>query len=124
MYIAMNRFRVAPESTEAFENVWKTRKSYLEEMPGFVEFHMLKGADKGDHVLYASHTVWESREAFEGWTKSQAFRDSHANTGAGAGAKAGANTGGERPKLFLGHPEFEGFEVFQHIPARGEAASA
>lgn len=120
MYIAMNRFRVAPESTEAFETVWMTRKSHLEEMPGFVEFHMLKGADKGDHVLYASHTVWESREAFEGWTKSQAFRDSHASTGAGAGA----NAGGERPKLFLGHPEFEGFEVFQHIAARGEAASA
>ncbi len=106
MYIAMNRFKVAPQSAPDFEEVWRTRRSYLEEMPGFVEFHMLKGSDKGDHVLYASHTVWESHEAFQAWTRSDAFRAAHASTGGGG------------PKLFSGHPEFEGFEVFQHIPAR------
>ena len=105
MYIAMNRFKVAAESTEAFEEVWRTRKSHLDKMPGFIEFHMLRGSDKGDHVLYASHTVWESHEAFQAWTRSEAFRASHANAGGGG------------PKLFLGHPEFEGFEVFQHISA-------
>jgi hypothetical protein len=30
-----------------------------------------------DHTLYASHTVWESRAAFEAWTKSEAFRAAH-----------------------------------------------
>ncbi|MCE7030843.1 antibiotic biosynthesis monooxygenase family protein [Jiella avicenniae] len=104
MYIAMNRFRVVPESADAFEELWRTRESRLDQMPGFIEFHMLKGPAGSDHVLYASHTVWESQEAFQAWTRSDAFRASHASAGRGG------------PKLYLGHPEFEGFEVIQHMP--------
>jgi heme-degrading monooxygenase HmoA len=73
--------------------------------PGFVEFHLLKGPEAEDHTLYASHTVWESRAVFEAWTKSEAFRAAH--------AIAGSN----KP-LYLGHPQFEGFEVRQSAPAR------
>ncbi|MBP0616241.1 antibiotic biosynthesis monooxygenase family protein [Jiella mangrovi] len=105
MYIAMNRFKVAPDMAEAFEESWRTRQSFLKDMPGFVEFHMLKGHHHGEHILYASHTVWRDRDAFEAWTRSEAFGASHRRAGGGS------------PKLFLGHPEFEGFEVFQHIAA-------
>jgi hypothetical protein len=31
--------------------------SHLDEVPGFVEFHLLKGPEAEDHTLYASHTV-------------------------------------------------------------------
>ena len=74
MFIAMNRFRVAKGSEAAFEQVWLSRDSHLEKVPGFVEFHLLKGPEAEDHTLYASHTVWESRAVFEAWTKSEAFR--------------------------------------------------
>ena len=74
MFIAMNRFRVAKGSEAAFENVWMSRDSHLEKVPGFVEFHLLKGPEAEDHTLYASHTVWENRAVFEAWTKSEAFR--------------------------------------------------
>ena len=57
MFIAMNRFRVRRGSEEAFENVWQNRDSYLHRVPGFVEFHLLKGPEAEDHTLYASHTV-------------------------------------------------------------------
>ena len=40
----------------------------------------------------------KSREDFEFWTKSEAFRLEHKN--------AGSNK-----DIYLGHPEFEGFEV-------------
>jgi heme-degrading monooxygenase HmoA len=73
MFIAMNRFRVAKGSEAAFENVWMSRDSHLEKVPGFVEFHLLKGPEAEDHTLYASHTVWENRAVFEAWTKSEAF---------------------------------------------------
>lgn len=102
MYIAMNRFKVLKTETAAFEDLWLSRDSHLKSVPGFVEFHMLKGPDREDHVLYSSHTVWSSQESFTAWTTSEAFRAAH------------RGAGGNRP-LYLGHPEFEGFEVIQTV---------
>ncbi len=74
MYIAMNRFRVVPGFEEAFENQWKAREGRLAEMPGYIEFHMLKGPKADDHTLYASHTVWATHADFVAWTKSEQFQ--------------------------------------------------
>jgi hypothetical protein len=41
MFIAMNRFRVKRGAEEAFEKVWLSRDSYLDRVPGFVEFQFL-----------------------------------------------------------------------------------
>ena len=102
MFIAMNRFQVVKGSEEAFERMWQNRDSYLDEMAGFVEFHLLRGPEAEDHTLYSSHTVWSSRETFEGWTKSEAFRKAHQNAG-------------QHRDLYLGGPTFEGFEVIQTV---------
>ena len=102
MFIAMNRFRVTKGSEAAFEQVWLSRDSHLEKVPGFVEFHLLRGTEAEDHTLYASHTVWENRTVFEAWTKSDAFRAAHSRTG-------------ENKPLYLDHPQFEGFEVRQTV---------
>ena len=48
MFIAMNRFRVVKGSEEAFENVWLSRDSHLDTVPGFVEFQLLKGPEAED----------------------------------------------------------------------------
>jgi heme-degrading monooxygenase HmoA len=105
MYIAMNRFKVALGSEADFEHVWKSRESHLHGIPGFVEFHLLKGPERADHVLYASHSVWEDRAAFEAWTKSDAFRAAHSQAG---------NRSANAP-TYLGPPEFEGFQAIQVI---------
>jgi heme-degrading monooxygenase HmoA len=102
MFIAMNRFKVIKGSETAFENAWLSRDSHLEKVPGFVEFHLLKGPEAEDHTLYASHTVWKNRATFEAWTKSEAFHAAH------------ASAGGNKP-LYLGHPQFEGFETIQTV---------
>src|SRR5215510_2985856 len=81
MYIAMNRFKIAKGSELAFEQLWKNRDSYLHELPGFVAFHLLKGPERDDHVLYSSHTVWRGRADFEAWTRSEAFRLAHRDAG-------------------------------------------
>jgi heme-degrading monooxygenase HmoA len=60
----MNRFRITKGSEEAFEKVWLSRDSHLDKVPGFVEFHLLKGPEAEDHTLYASHTLWENRTVF------------------------------------------------------------
>jgi heme-degrading monooxygenase HmoA len=110
MFIAMNRFRVAKGSEADFEQVWASRDSHLGKVPGFVEFRLLKGPEAEDHTLYASHTIWENRAVFEAWTKSEAFRAAH------------QKAGGTKP-LYLGPPQFEGFEVKQTV-VRPEASSA
>ena len=112
MFIAMNRFKIAPGFEAAFEQLWRERESHLEEVPGFRSFALLKlhpfgeaaAAPAGEagaaaaHALYASHTIWESREAFEAWTESVQFRKAHAQ--------------GKAPKgTYLGHPELELFEA-------------
>ena len=102
-FIAMNRFKVKPGLEADFENIWKSRESRLKELKGFREFRLLKGPAADDHQLYSSHVIWDSREDFDAWTKSQQFRDSHRNAGGSAG---------DSP--MLGHPQFEGFETVLH----------
>jgi heme-degrading monooxygenase HmoA len=105
MFIAMNRFKVVPSLCSEFERVWTSRDTHLRDVPGFVEFHLLRGPEREDHVLYSSHTEWRSRADFEAWTRSEAFRLAH-------------HSAGQNRPLYLGHPEFEGFEVIQAVGAR------
>ncbi len=107
MFIAMNRFRIVKGEEAEFERIWATRDSHLHEVPGFVEFHLLRGPQAADHSLYVSHTVWQSHQHFEAWTHSEAFRKAH------------ARAGGARKDLYQGPPAFEGFEAVQTIAREG-----
>jgi heme-degrading monooxygenase HmoA len=102
MFIAMNRFRVRPGSEADFEAVWMNRDVFINREPGFIAFHMLKGPRTEEHSLYVSHTIWASRQAFENWTRSESFRAAHKGAG-------------ENKPLYLGPPQFEGFEVIQEV---------
>ncbi len=98
MYIAMNRFQIAPGHDEDFEKIWRERESHLDSVPGFKEFQLLKGPSNDTFTLYVSHSIWESHEAFDAWTQSEAFKKAHGQ------AKAPKGT-------YLGPPHFEGFEI-------------
>lgn len=98
MFIAMNRFKIAKGGEDDFIQIWKSRETYLDSVPGFKEFHLLRGPEEENYTLFASHSIWESRETFEDWTKSEAFRKAHSSAGT---AK----------DIYLGPPQFEGFEV-------------
>ena len=82
---------------EQFEKVWRERDTHLSGVPGFKEFHLVKGKKTDEFSLYASHSIWNSQEDFINWTKSEAFRLAHKNAG-------------QHKDLYLGAPEFEGFE--------------
>lgn len=98
MFIAMNRFQIKPGCEADFLEIWRNRDSHLAEVPGFKQFKMLQGATTDEHTLFISYTTWESREMFEAWTHSEAFRKAHAGAGS-------------RRDIYLGPPQFEGFEV-------------
>lgn len=102
MFLAMNRFRIRPGQEDAFEAIWQNRESRLPEVPGFVSFNLLRGPAKDDHVLYASHTIWQDEQSFRDWTQSDAFREAHRGAG-GYG------------DVYAGHPELELFSSVQHI---------
>ena len=98
MYIAMNRFKVALGQEDAFEERWRDRQSYLDDVPGFREFHLLRGTSNEEFTTYVSHSQWESRDAFKAWTQSEAFQRAHGGTGS-------------TREVVVGHPQFEGFEA-------------
>lgn len=98
MFVAMNRFRIAAGREEEFIEMWRNRESHLDTVPGFREFHLLRGPGDDEATLFASHVIWDSKETFEGWTRSEEFRKAHAQARSPKG-------------LMLGHPGFEGFDA-------------
>ena len=106
MFLAMNRFKITPGFEDGFETVWRERETFLDEVPGFKTFSLLKGPVTEEYALYASHSVWESRAAFEAWTESEAFRKAHAQASAPKGT-------------YLGHPELETFEAVDMPAGKG-----
>ena len=98
MYIAMNRFKIVRGKETEFENIWKNRDSHLESVEGFKEFNLVKGNSEDSFTLYASHSIWESENAFLNWTRSEEFRLAHKGAG-------------KHSDIYIGHPVFEGFKV-------------
>ena len=98
MYIAMNKFKIVLGKEKDFEEVWKGRDTHLDKVPGFKNFNLAKGEVKEDHTLYASHSMWNTKNDFINWTKSDAFRLAHKNAA-------------QHRDLYIGAPDFEGFEV-------------
>lgn len=94
----MNRFKIKLGREKDFENIWKERDTFLDEVPGFIKFHLIRSETEGLHTLYASHSTWKSKQDFTNWTKSDAFRKAH------KGARASSD-------VYLDHPVFEGFDV-------------
>ncbi len=98
MFIAMNKFRIVPGKEGEFEKIWRDRDTYLKDVAGFKEFNLVKGEKNNEFSIYASHSVWKSKEDFINWTKSEAFQMAHKDAG-------------KHKHLYLGAPQFEGFDV-------------
>ena len=98
MYIAMNRFKIILGKEKEFETVWRERDTHLSDVKGFKEFHLVKGEKNEEFSLYASHSIWHSKNDFINWTKSENFRLAHKNAR-------------QHKNLYLEAPNFEGFEV-------------
>ncbi len=74
MFIATNNFRVAQGREADFERAWRERRSYLQGVPGFIQFALLKGDAEGEYI---SHSMWRDRQSFVAWTQSENFAAGH-----------------------------------------------
>lgn len=78
MISVANRIFVNPDYAEAFEARFRDRARKVDEMPGFLFNQVLRPSMAGQP--YTVLTYWESYEAFEAWTTSEAFREGHAKS--------------------------------------------
>ena len=92
MFIAMNNFKVAEGQGPEFERIWRERETYLDGVPGFVRFALLRGDAPGEYI---SHSTWESRDAFLAWVASPEFAKGHAQ-----GSLKGVIDGPPQVKLY------------------------
>jgi heme-degrading monooxygenase HmoA len=81
MLVVSNRFHVVEEHVDEFEERFRNRMGEVESMDGFVKFEFHRPVDHGhiDTDTHAAVTYWESMDAFEAWTESEAFREAHRN---------------------------------------------
>ncbi|MFC6954457.1 antibiotic biosynthesis monooxygenase [Halorubellus litoreus] len=81
MLVVSNRFHVHEDHVEEFEERFRNRMGEVESMDGFVRFEFHRPVDHGhiDTGTHAAVTYWESMDAFEAWTESEAFREAHRN---------------------------------------------
>jgi heme-degrading monooxygenase HmoA len=88
-YVTFNRFQTRAGSGPKFEKRWAERKSSLAQTDGFRFFTLLRRADDvqstdGKAVSYPvgtpdymSMSVWETKDTFSSWRKSNAFKEAH-----------------------------------------------
>lgn len=109
MITVANRIYVHPDFADQFEARFRDRAGLVDRMPGFVSNFVLRPTKAGEP--YVVLTLWESREAFDAWTQSDAFRQGHARSGS-------------LPReAFTGPNVLEIHEVVTHATASGEPST-
>ncbi len=109
MIVVMNRIPVREEYRDVFENRFRNRTREVDRFPGFIRNLVLRPATE-ENPYYIVMTFWESREAFEAWTRSEAFERAH--------QRARSET---RPEWFAGRNVFEMYEVILDTEADASA---
>lgn len=106
LFVAQNRFAILPGKEADFEAQWASRNSYLEQVPGFLSFSLLRRSEKADDGFnYISTSLWESPAAFENWRNSENFTAAHARAHSHHSQDAAS-----APKLYTQHPKLAFFE--------------
>ncbi|UCZ54153.1 antibiotic biosynthesis monooxygenase [Bacillus shivajii] len=75
MYVVFNELHVPKEGREHVTNRFSESGEKMKKVPGCLDFMFLNPEDDDNYQIVV--TKWESKEAFEDWTNSQAFKDAH-----------------------------------------------
>lgn len=79
MITVANRIYVKAEYAEAFEQRFRERAGLVDKMPGFISNQVLRPVNDGDP--YVVLTLWNSRQDFLNWVRSDEFVKGHAQSG-------------------------------------------
>ena len=78
MITVANRIYVATEYADAFEQRFRERAGLVDQMPGFISNQILRPVNEGDP--YVVFTIWNSRQDFLNWVRSDEFVKGHAQS--------------------------------------------
>jgi len=108
-FVASNRFGIKPGFEKDFEDMWAARDTSLADLPGFVNFQLLRreGSADDDGNTYVSYTTWDSAQAFNNWRGSENFKKSH------------SNRGGDKESPYSKMPKVVTFKTFLVTSAEG-----
>jgi heme-degrading monooxygenase HmoA len=93
-YVAINYITCEPHYRNRFEELFKSRKRAIDEFPGFRNMYVLK--PQSDDKPYLIISYWDNEDAFEQWTRSEAFIEGHRR---GFADLKKAKTRGEKPPM-------------------------
>jgi heme-degrading monooxygenase HmoA len=96
MIVVMNRITVAKGREAEFEKTFEQRDRAVDSMSGFLDLEVLRPAEGSTYVVMSR---WKSREAFDEWTKSEAFHAAHKK---------------QSPDIAAARPTLEIYEIFTH----------
>jgi heme-degrading monooxygenase HmoA len=94
MIVVMNRIPVAEGREQEFEETFKNRDRAVDQTPGFLEMQVMRPSEGRTYIVM---TRWQSLEAFQRWTHSEAFTSAHRK---------------QSPGLAEDRPKLEIYEVF------------
>lgn len=93
-FVASNNFGIKPGFEKQFEDMWAARDSSLADLPGFVNFTLLRREGTvDDGNTYVSYTTWKDVQSFNNWRGSENFKRSH------SGPKPGESPYAKMPKV-------------------------
>ncbi|WP_028559419.1 antibiotic biosynthesis monooxygenase [Paenibacillus pinihumi] len=98
MIVATNTIRIKSGHVDEVAERFKNPKG-VQHSPGFVKLELLKQSGE-EHDELKVCTTWESKEAFDAWVNSDAFKQAHARPG-----KSTEGSGEGKPE---GHPSAGG----------------
>jgi heme oxygenase (staphylobilin-producing) len=82
--VATNTIKIKAGHIDAVAERFKNPKG-VQHTPGFLKMELLKHVGEEYDELKVC-TTWESKEAFDAWVSSDAFKQAHARPGSGEGS--------------------------------------
>lgn len=98
MYSVINRIEIKPEHADEVDQLFQRNAELMKGCPGFVSLHLLRPSDSPTSRLVS--VLWASQDAYEGYKKSEVFRQTHA---------------GVNPTWFLGPPKVQRLDVLYSL---------
>ncbi|RSL30519.1 antibiotic biosynthesis monooxygenase [Salibacterium salarium] len=104
MYVVMNELHVPDEAKEAMQGRFKKGVENMKNVPGCLDFMFLEeNQENGNQVVF---TKWESKQHYEDWVNSDAFKKAH---------QGQDNQNSEKEKSPASGSELKAYEVIHHF---------
>lgn len=89
MYVVMNELHVPKVAKEHLKQRFSKSSDSMKQVPGCLEFMYLDNENEDGKIVV--FTKWESKEFYEAWLKSDAFKKAHEDSGNGSQGPASQN---------------------------------